>query len=539
MSVNQPVSGTGSLPTVRRLVLYILLFVLVTLAAVGAAGLLGLLLDPGNDEGSGRTSNLARSLAFVIIAGPLALLLWRSLAKRLLDPLESAATAWGLYLAAMYSTSLVVASTGLFTLLGNLLAGHTQGWAQELSTAFIWAGVWWWHHRMWSDTRRSPRSLPHLSGVLASWYAVILVAAATVSALTLVFSAAIDSIFNSFSVGLPWWRGVLAQLPWIVGGLALWWWHWKLNRLVTVRGGFADVALVLVGVLAAGAAALGGTGYLLYALGRSAVHGSDAQSLAPVPLSLSAALVGALIFTLAWQELGSRSAETKTAARLVSAGLGLAAMASGLGVCINALLAALTPPLAGDRGIDLLLAGLIWLVIGALAWVWAWRPHKPADPRERRVYLVAVFGVSAVVALIALLFAGFRIFTFFLEPGSLVSGLLESVRAPLGLLAATLLVAIYHFAVWRSDKALIPDAEPASSGTVGSIILVAGEDSPELRKALSAKTGATLQVLLRTGEGYQATADELVAALDAAETESARILLLVEGPGSVQVIDLA
>lgn len=539
MSVNLPVQSTGALPTVRRLVLYILLFTLVTLAAVGAAGLLGLLFTSGTGEDSERTNNLARSLAFVIIAGPLALLLWRSLAKRLLDSFESAALAWGLYVAAMYSTSLVVASTGLFSLLGKLLSAHTQGWAQDLSTALIWAAVCWWHHQMWSDPRRSPRSLPNLPGILASWYAVILVATATVSALVMVFSATIDSIFNNFSAGSPWWRGALAQLPWIVGGLALWWWHWTRKHMGMVRGGFSDVALVLLGLLAAGAAALGGAGYLLYALGRSAVHGTDAQSLSPVPLSLGAALVGALIFSLAWQELGSRSVETMSAGRLVSAGLGLASMASGFGVCINALLAALTPPLAGDRGIDLLLAGLIWLVLGSLVWVWAWRPHKPADPRGRRVYLVAVFGASAVVALIALLFAGFRIFTFFLEPGTVASGLLDSVRAPIGLLTATLLVAIYHFAVWRSDRTLIEAAEPASSGTIESIILVAGEDSPEISRALGSMTGAKIKVLVRAGEGYQASADDLTAALDAAETQSPRIMLLVEGAGSVRVIDLA
>ncbi|MEV8145137.1 DUF5671 domain-containing protein [Specibacter sp. NPDC078709] len=539
MSVNLPVQSTGALPTVRRLVLYILLFTLVTLAAVGAAGLLGLLFTSGSGDDPGRTDNLARSLAFVIIAGPLALLLWRSLAKRLLDSFESAALAWGLYVAAMYSTSLVVASTGLFVLLGKLLSAHTQGWAQDLSTALIWAGVCWWHHHMWSDTRRSPRSLPNLPGILASWYAVTLVATATVSALVMVFSAAVDSIFHNFSAGFPWWRGALAQLPWIVGGFALWWWHWTRKHIGKVHGGFADVALVLLGVLAAGAAALGGTGYLLYALGRSAVHGTDAQSLSPVPLSLGAALVGALIFSLAWQELGSRSVETMSAGRLVSAGLGLASMASGFGVCINALLAALTPPLAGDRGTDLLLAGLIWLVLGSLVWVGAWRPHKPADPRGRRVYLVAVFGVSAVVALIALLFAGFRIFTFFLEPGTLASGLLDSVRAPIGLLTATLLVAIYHFAVWRSDRTLIEATAPASSGTIESIILVAGEESPEISRALGAMTGAKIQVLVRAGEGYQASADELTAALDAAETQSPRIMLLVEGAGSVRVIDLA
>lgn len=539
MSVSLTAPGTGALPTVRRLVLYILLFTLVTLAAVGAAGLLGLLLDPvGSTDDFGRTSELARSLAFLLVAGPLAMLLWRQLAKRLLDPVESGATAWGLYLAAMYATSLIVASTGLFALVGNLAAARTQGWQPEMATAIIWAGVWWWHYRIWSDKLRSPRRLPDLPGILASWYAVALGATATATALSVLFSAAVDSMFSGFSLGTPWWRGVLAQLPWIAGGLALWWWHWNRKRMGAVYGGFADVALVLMGILGAGAATLGGTGYLLYGLGRSVIHGASAQLLSPVPLSLAVALTGAVIFNRAWAELASRAAATSRAGRLVVSGLGLAAGASGLGVCINALLAALTPPLAGDRGGDLLLAGIIWLVIGALVWVWAWRPGSQTDPRGRRVYLVSVFGISAVVALVALLFAGFRIIEFFLEPGRPASGLLDLIRAPLGLLVATVVVSLYHFVVWRSDRVVLEETEPQGRGSLESIILVAGGDTGALSGELGTLTGAKVKVLGRAGDGCQATVEQLLAAIEESGSLAPRLMLLVDEPGLVRVIEL-
>lgn len=539
MSVSLTAPGTGALPTVRRLVLYILLFTLVTLAAVGAAGLLGLLLDPvGSADDFGRTSELARSLAFSLVAGPLALMLWRPLAKRLLDPVESAAIAWGLYLAAMYVTSMIIASIGLFSLLGNLAAARTQGWQQDLATAIIWAGVWWWHYRIWSDTLRSPRRLPDLPGILASWYAVALGATATATALSVLFSAAVDAMFSGFSLGTPWWRGVLAQLPWIAGGLALWWWHWNRKRMGAVYGGFADVALVLMGILGAGAATLGGTGYLLYGLGRSVIHGASAQLLAPAPLSLAVALTGAVIFNRSWAELASRAAATSRAGALVVSGLGLAAGASGLGVCINALLAALTPPLAGDRGGDLLLAGIIWLVLGALVWVWAWRPGSQADPRGRRVYLVAIFGISAVVALVALLYAGFRTIEFFLEPSRPASGLLDLIRAPLGLLVATVMVSLYHFVVWRSDRALLEATEPHGRGSLESIILVAGGDAGALSGELGKLTGAKVQVLGRADENHQCNVEELLAAIEGAGSSEPHIMLLVDGPGTVRVIEL-
>ncbi len=529
---------TGALPIVRRLVLYILFFTLVTVAATGSSGLLAFGLDPGELTGTERTSALARSIAFMVIAGPLALLLWRALSKRLLQPAESGAPAWGLYLAAMYATALIVASTSLFSLLGSLAAGRTDDWARDLAGFLVRGGVWWWHHRIWSDTRRTPRTLPNLPGILGSWYGLLVGATAVASALSVVFSAALDAFFLAPSIGNPWWKGALAQLPWIAGGLAVWWWHWVRRGMGAVRGGFADVALVLVGVLAAGAATLGGTGYLLYTVVNTALGGASLQLLAPAPLALGTAVAGALVCSRAPLWFAGRSAATVEAGRQVVSGLGLAAGASGLGVCVNAALASLTPPLAGNNTRSLLLAGVIWLVLGALTWWRAWRPGNPAEPRGRRVYLVAVFGISAVVALVALLVAGFRLIEFFLEPDRLASGLLDSVRAPVGLLTATALVSLYHFVIWSADRAVLESAETPRDGTLDLIILVAGGDAGPLRAALAKSTGARVKLLGRAGDGYQATEEELAAAIAAADATSPRIMLLVEGPGSVRVVEL-
>lgn len=527
----------GALPTVRRLVLYVLLFTLVMLTAVGASRLLGLVLEPAAPGETGRTTDLASSLAFVVVAGPLTVVLWRALSKRLANPVEAAAPAWGLYLTAMYTTSMILASNGLFGLLGILASGRTLGWQRNLSAAVIWAAVWWWHQRIRADSIRTPRSLPHLPGILGSWYGLTLGATAAVSALALVFSAAIGSFFPGTSIGAAWWHDALMQVPWIAGGLGLWWWHWDRQRTGLVHGGFADVALVLVGILGAGAAALGETGYLLYTVGKALMHGATPRVLEPVPLSLAAALVGAVVFTVSWQLLAARAPGTVTAGRQVASGLGLAAGASGLGVCVNALFAALTPPLAGDRGTDLLMAGIIWLVLGAGLWVWAWRPGQPADPAGRRVYLVTVFGISAVVALVALIFTGYRLIEFILEPGRVASGLLDSLRAPLGLLVATALVSIYHYVLWRSDRDLIvsPGMRPAGLHTV---YLLAGGDGEELRGEIARLTGAQVKLLNGTGEGYRPSVEELAVALAPLSGTAPRILLLVEGPGAVRAIEL-
>ncbi|PQZ92988.1 hypothetical protein CQ018_11060 [Arthrobacter sp. MYb227] len=529
----------GALPTVRRLILYILLFALVSIAASGTSQLLGLIITPASGNDSGRTTGLALALAFVLIAGPLTFVLWRSLAKRLLDSEENSAPAWALYMAAMYVTSLIVASTAMFSLLGNLLLDHTDGWQSKLSTALIWAGVWWWQVRIIKDSRRTPRTLPQLSGILSSWYGLVLAAVATVSALTALFSATVGLLIPNAWVGTPWWLEVLSQLPWILGGLLLWWWHWIQQRVAKIHGGFSDVAYILMGILAAGAMMLGGTGYLLYLVIRLLWHQPTAPLLTPIPLALAGALVGSVIFTYSWSALSQRSAETKNAARLVTSGLGLAAGASGLGVCVNALLAALVPPLAGDRGGDLLLAGVVWLLWGAGLWVWAWQPGRKADAHDRRVYLVVVFGLSAVVALVALLIIGFKVFTFLLESNGLFSGLIDAIRAPFGLLVATALVSIYHFVIWRADREVLETTTSPTGKSHTKILLVASGDTSELRTVLAKATGAKVQVIPRSGEEYMATSEGLLAAIGSIPEDSRHIMLLVEGPGSIRVIELA
>lgn len=528
----------GALPTVRRLILYILLFVLVSIAASGASQLLGLIITPTSEDDSGRTTGLALALAFVLIAAPLTFVLWHSLAKRLLDSEENSAPAWGLYMAAMYVTSLIVASTALFSLLGNVAFGYTEGWQSKLSTALIWAGVWWWQVRIIKDSGRTPRTLPHLSGILSSWYALALAAVATISALAALFSAATTLLIPNAWAGTPWWREVVSQLPWVLGGLLLWWWHWIQQRVAKLRGGFSDVAYILMGILAAGAVMLGGTGYLLYLVIRLLWHQITAQLLMPIPLALAGALVGSIIFSYSWSALSQRSAETQNAGRVVTSGLGLAAGASGLGVCVNALLAATVPPLAGDRGGDLLLAGVVWLLVGAGLWVWAWQPGKKASAHDRRVYLVVVFGLSAVVALVALLIIGFLSFTFLLDSNGLFSGLIDSIRAPFGLLVATALVSIYHFVIWRADREVLEATTSPTGKGLTEILLVAGGDTRELRTALAKASGAKVQVLSRAGVGYTATSEELLIAIGSITESSRHIMLLVEGPGSIRVIEL-
>ena len=93
-----PAPGGSAQRTVRRLIVYTLLAVLVTIAAIGVAGLLERLLDRAEPLAGSGTTDLALSLAFTFIGGPLAAVLWWSVWRRLADESERTSLAWGLYL---------------------------------------------------------------------------------------------------------------------------------------------------------------------------------------------------------------------------------------------------------------------------------------------------------------------------------------------------------------------------------------------------------------------------------------------------------
>lgn len=525
----------GAQSTLRRIVVYTLLLVLVILVATGVSGLLGRLLEtrPNVVDDVG---GLALSLAFTLIAGPLALLLWW-FAWRRLDGPDRSSVAWGVYVSAVSVVALVTATTGLLGALADLVGGT---WSPGgLATGVTWLAVWLLHRRMWTDSRKGPRRLAAVPVVLGAAYALVLAAGGAIRALqAVVGEAMLPAVAH---VGGLWWQSALQALVWALGGGAIWWWLWVRDRAVARPGGFPAVMLVLTGVLGAAAAAIGGLGSALH-VGLRAAFDSDAprqELLEPLPLAIAAAAVGSVVWLYHRRIAAERSSGVGGAARLVEAGLGLVAAATGIGVVVNALLATLSTPLAGSAARSLLLGGIAWLAVGAPLWWSAWRPRQPATATRaagRRVYLVAVFGVSAVVALVALLIVGSGIFEVALDGAG--GGLVERIRAPFGLLVATALVAGYHFAVWRHDRAVAPPSGRARS--IDRVVLVTGGDPAALAAAIESSVGASVIRWARADAAPDGEPVPVEAVLAALEGVAGRRVLVVVGPGDrVQVVPLA
>jgi hypothetical protein len=554
-------------PVVRRVVVYTILFVLVVLVANGAADLLTRLLElaAGTALVTSGTGGLAVSLTFTLIGGPLAVLLGVFAWRRLADPPERDSLALALYLVGLVTVAVLMAGTALLTAAAAAVTGDDV--AAATATGLVWALVWAAHRFVLRRSNRRPTRLPGTAAVLGGVFGLVLGVGGAVRTLTILGDTAILGTADA-SVGDPWWIGTLQALVWAVGGCLLWWWHWRHEGGRDARTPLAAVTVIGVGILGGCLLALLGTWATLFVLLRLVVDRSDPvpELLEPLALAISAALVGGLVWVFHRGVIRHRPAGLHGAATLATSGVALVAAATGIGVIVNAVLATLTTPLAGADPRTLLLGGISAVVVGGPVWWFAWRPVTALDPERRRgtgrtVYLVVVFGVSAVVALITLLVIGYRLFDSLLSGDA---GLLERIRAPLGLLVATGLVAGYHFGVWRGDRAAAaaePDATapagPAPDGTgpdgtapagtgpdataaagIDRVILIMGPGGEPVLAHLGRLTGAPVEYWRRTDTaGTLPSPDQIVAALRGVTGE--RIVLVVGGDGSVSTIPVA
>ncbi|WP_460720121.1 DUF5671 domain-containing protein [Microbacterium aureliae] len=534
-----PVGQTGRVQAgVRRVIVYLILFALVVIAATGLAGLLELLFSIGRVL-SGGDDALARSLAFTFIGGPLAGVLWWWQRRRLADPAERASLMWALYITAMSTVSLIAATVSLASTAAEAVDGRWQ--PGSLAYGIVWAGVWVWHRHLRRSARTAPARLPGVPVALGGAYGLAVATSGAVSALALVIEQALgvgdDALVGQGSWGVP----VLQALIWAALGALVWWWHWYREGGRDEAGSFAAVILVVVVAVIAGVT-LFAVGTVLFVVLRMLLDNDPlTEVLRPLDTAVAAALIGGVVWAYHSQVLATRPAATRRIARILISAVALGGAASGFGVIVNALLATTGRTLVDDDPRTLLLGGLAALLVGFPVWWVAWRPTRAISAEDaavtaRRVYLVVVFGVSAVVAIVTLLIIGYRVFELMLGSGG---GLVERIRAPFGLLSATVLVFAYHFAIWRRDRTQARTIAPRA--TVGRIVLVAGDAPTELVQRLRADARAPVAVW-RAQPGSAGVLDD--AAVDAvraavAGVSAPRVLAVVTGEGTVDVLPLA
>jgi hypothetical protein len=525
---------------VRRILVFVILFALVSVAASGISGLLQRALEVGRVI-SADDAGLALSLAFTLIGAPLAAVLWWWERRRLaVDPAERASLVWALYVTAMSFTALVIATTALGRTAVEAIDGDWR--PGDLATGAVWLGVWVWHRWMRRSAVTAPTRLVDLPTGLGAVFGLVVAAYSAISAIAGLITQALLGVTVQLAASADWAVPILQALIWCAIGLLVWWWHWFREGAEVARGGFAGVLLVAV-IGAAAATTLFAIGSVLFLVLRLLVDSAPlAEIVSSLDVAIAAALVGAIVWVYHAQVLAGRSPQTRRAARLVISAIALIGAASGFGVVVNALLATLGGRLVDDDPRTLLLGGISALVVGATVWVIAWRPARGVDPEEaadpaRRVYLVVVFGASAVVAIVTLLIIGYRVFEFALDVGG-PDALVERIRAPLGLLSATALVFAYHFAIWRRDRALAPAA--ARRQAIGKVVVLGAGDVRALTEAIRTETNAAVSVWpVAAGTPGVVDADAAAVLELLSVARAPRVLVVAGEQGGVRLIPLA
>ena len=115
--------------------------------------------------------------------------------------------------------------------------------------------------------------------------------------------------------------------------------------------------------------------------------------------------------------------------------------------------------------------------------------------------------------------------------GDLGAQTIDQNAVTLALLITIGLIAGYHWWVYRSDRAMLPDEEHV--GPIRELIIVAPEGLDTA--AIAGATGARVRVMRRTDE-VAVDVDAVVAALE--ETESERVMVVTTESGEVHVIPL-
>ena len=527
----------------RRIFQYLAMLLTLVLSCTGLAGLIDAAAASAR-EATTDTEMVALSVAFVVVAAPVFLVLAIYTRRRLRDdPEEVRSAGWALYLTLVLFGSLVTTVTLLITLFGDLFVGDGLD-RTALVNGVIWGTVWavhWWIAER--DGYEPNLRLEHLMG---SFVGLMVMLAAGAVAAANVLVELYDTAVDIAAIG-PTAEQIVRPLVACAVGALVWMWYWLRTTVNDERTILWNAYVLLAGVLSGVLMVVAGIATALFRALEWMLadpSGTAAEHFEVVPAALGVVAVGVATWAYHRHVLDGGAERERTEVDRVYdyllAGAGLVVAAGGLATLLTYALWAVagTEITGSDRSV--IAVALTLLAVGGPLWGIYWsraqreREHYGADEAQsttRRTYLFIVLGVSGLVALVSLIVLVYVIVQAILD-GTVGAELLDAVAVPISLLVSTGAVAWYHFTVVRHDRAEIPEVVlPA----VRDVILVTG-DGAGLARAI---TEADIRV--RT---FHAAApavdvesvDEVLAALSAEAHE--HVVVVERADGGFEVIPL-
>ena len=541
-------SGRG-VPSLRRVLQYAGLLASLTAASIGVGNLLTAALTVGTIAGD-LTEQIALGLALTLVAGPVWLLLWRSvLANLRRDPAERASGGWGLYLVAAMTASLIVALVNLVRL-GTMLLQVEAFAPGPLAAALVALPVWGAHLWLQRHPTLAPTSRLPALGVLAGSTVGLVALAIGVGN---VLRYALDAFFGLLP-GATMVAGDTAPLlaaPVVaVVAAPVWWWHWLHQGVGATRDTLWHAYVLLVAIFGGLVTAVTASGVVLgtalqWLIGEPGAARAAAHFMG-VPTAVATGLVGFAIWRYHRTVLDAAAAGLRTEPErtynYLAAGVGLVTGAAGATVAIAAAIQVLVPgALAiGTSGRNALATGLTLLVVGLPVWWAFWhrvQRHVTAGAEgertspSRRVYLFLLFGATGLTAVVSLSVILFLIFRDLLESALAVT-VLHDLRIAIGLVLTAGGLSAYHWVVHREDR---DQLAAAPTPVHPRHVLLVGPDGRQLASAVAADTGARVRSLHRLDTARaDIDAHRVAEAILAVHHDS--VVVTIEEDGEIHVI---
>lgn len=530
--------------SLQRFFQYVILLGLTIVVAEGLAGLLTEALDQTTDLAKGEP-DVALFGSFILVGGPL-LVAMATWIRRRFDRQsgERDSLGWAFYLTVSLLVSLSMAMLTGVEVLEWLLSDGTAG-SREISELIVWSLVWLVH---WLISRRAiedRRMQPHL--LAGSLFGLIALAVAVVDAATKALEWVYDEMLDTML--LPRGRDIstllLESAALGVVGLAVWSWYWVRTASVSDRSPLWNFYVLLVGILGGVVATLGAAGALIADALDWAIARGDAGAAAHfdgTPAAVTILLAGMTSWLYHRYVLRSgvvlRSEVHRVYDYLVSMAA-LVALAGGFATGIVALLDLATEPADGTWDRDLLVAAITLIVLGGPLWIVKWleigkRVRSLAEDEitslSRRVYVFTLLGSSAIVAIVSLIAVVFVLLQDAFG-GDFGTGTVRSAQVAIGLLLGALAVAGYHWTVYQSDRAALPDRERTE---LREVVLVC-TDGEVIAAAISEQLGARVRLWTHT-EAISGSLNprDVVAALKRHDGE--QMLVVQRGFGAFEVV---
>jgi Domain of unknown function (DUF5671) len=485
----------------RNFFQYSFLMALLFIGAVGISGLLGRVFTPGTTGHSGQI-DLARNLSFAVVGVPLFVLLLNWTQKRHReDEDEKLSFGFRAYMTLAPTSTLIILTVSLYRMF-SWMCGVSPLDRNDLSKLIVWGSIWFFHWRINKVSGEVHRFGMHefLGSLIGLTLTFIGSVQLTSSVLQWVFG------FNSHP-GIYSDEVFSRSLALLLVGASIWTIYWWLHGQHSVRNLRWHILVLIVGVGISLFISVVGMSNLVYKIlvwfiGETTEHtGWIFFRESPVWLALaSVGLISSWYHRrLLAQHFDPVRNEVERFYEYLVSGLGLLSGFCGITIGLVALIEHITfsKRFLEIEQINTFLAAITLIAIGLPIWIYFWRglfkaklrnPRAEINSQVRRGYLFLLFGLGGIVAVLSLI----AILYFFFEAsisGHLGLDTLERMRFVLALLLSTVIIAEYHWRIYKSERELFPHERHQAS-----YILLVGIEDDSLKQEIVDRFGGKVEM---------------------------------------------